>query len=207
VRIADDRDGVNLGRGSRRRLVSMASETTGYGSDAVPRQGRFERRPDLFGDCFRGATVLVFRMTTILRMMSGAVACREHFMRLGSDIVAPARAIGLLAARAVVPAVLRRSPTHLLPCFQGCPQNCPDESSFGRTRMRTRTIDSFLCQSGRCRLLHGRLSREGVKESCRTWAARFRLPALVAGSSYRTIRRRNAATRRPERAPRLRAMR
>jgi hypothetical protein len=105
VRIADDRDGVNLGRGSRRRLVSMASEATGHESDAAPRQDRFERRPDLFGDCSRGATVLVFRMTTILRMMSGAVACREHFMRLGSDIVAPARAIGLLAARAVVPGI------------------------------------------------------------------------------------------------------
>jgi hypothetical protein len=86
VRIADDRDGVNLGRGSRRRLVSMASETTGHESDAAPRQGRFERRPDLFGDCFTGATVLVFRMTTIFRMMSGAVACREPLMRLVDQI-------------------------------------------------------------------------------------------------------------------------
>jgi hypothetical protein len=105
----------------------MASEATGHESDAAPRQDRFERRPDLFGDCSRGATVLVFRMTTILRMMSGAVACREHFMRLVEQI---AKWEATLSRRHVPlgcslhglwSRVLRRSPTHLLPCFQGCP--------------------------------------------------------------------------------------
>jgi hypothetical protein len=79
---------------------------------------------------------------------------------VGSDIDTTARAIGL-TRQAVAPAVLRRSRTDLVPCFQGHPQICPDASVSGRTRMHIRTIDSLLRHSGRCRL-HGRLSREEV---------------------------------------------
>lgn len=139
-----------------------------------------------------------FALPQFSGMMSGAVAWRGTIhapgrpdRQVGSDIVAQARAIGLLDGQ---------WPRQ----YWGVrPPSCCLASKVILRFARTRAVlDGYACASGPlthfCGIradveLHGRLNREGVKERLQeTWAAvasarfRFSLPALVAGSSYRT---------------------